>query len=105
MRLFAALGLAATLAGCATGQPTGPSALERLGERWKACITPSFNDAVRKGAERNYAAETAFMACKSEEDAMIAVYSDDFESLLRNQRRMSALRAGVKARLVSGDWR
>ena len=69
------------LGGCSTASPPPPSSwtpdMSDPSSIWQACVRSAFPEIARTMPDNNAAMEAAFAACKTEEDAMLAVVRNE----------------------------
>jgi hypothetical protein len=103
LSLIATLALAAgctaapALQPAVAATPDTTSVIRKLQNRWSQCLEPSYRIARTKTPDKNAAAEMAFAACASEEQALASFVNTQVPAAYSG---IPALRAGVKQVLV-----
>ena len=104
-RLLSIVATIAILTGCTRSQPPPPqpsadasaavnaSLTRKLQNRWGKCLTSSYHITVRQTPDKNAAAEMAFAACASEEQALTSHVNTQVPAAYNG---IAALRAGMK---------
>ena len=104
-RLVVLFGIAA-LAGCTAtpapqpavaATPDSTSVIRKFQNRWSQCLEPSYRIARTKTPDKNAAAEMAFAACASEEQALTSLVNTQVPAAYNG---IAALRAGMKQVLI-----
>jgi hypothetical protein len=81
----------------AAGTLDASSVIRKLQNRWSQCLEPSYRMALAKTPDKNAAAEMAFAACASEEQALTSLINTQVPAAYNG---IPALRAGLKEVLV-----
>jgi hypothetical protein len=111
MRHAVALVTVALLSGCTTSPQPGPQAspgtlsptlsvaTRKLQNRWGKCLTSSYGITVKQTPNKNAAAEMAFQACSTEEQALASFVAVSIGQPWASDT-MANLKAGMKHMLV-----
>lgn len=99
IRLIQVALLAAMLSGCVSSRRSAD--LELLVGRWKNCTITSYVSQRKGGVERNLAAEQAFFACRTEEEAIAAQFATDADMYLSALRIIATQKATMKSQLLA----
>lgn len=101
MKKLIVVGLAAALAGCVSDQPQRHAALDAELSRWDNCAVSVYVSNRKAGQEKNLAAENAFLACRTEENAIMARFTSDPEFYFAAAGQFAKRKATAKAGLMS----
>ena len=98
-RLAFALLSALALTGCVSSR-SGPDPIVAAVQRWRECVTRSFASQRTTTSDRSLAVEMAFVACRTEEDAIMSFATPN--SYPAASRAVSTIKAKTKSDLVAG---